>query len=119
MKIQNKHGDVPITILVIGVFSLCTLALLSFYFASVKIGNAFAGVNMLEDINSLAEKIKFYEINNLNLDFGETKNGGVVLNTEKMSGYYSVTGEYKISEGIMFWKKDKNLIKIEYRLSIR
>lgn len=118
-NINNKRGDVPITILVIGVFSVCTLALISFYYASVQVGNAFAGINMLENINSIAEKIKFYEINNLNPELGETKNGDVILNTEKTSEYYSITGEYKISEGIMFWKKDKNLIEIEYRLPLK
>jgi hypothetical protein len=120
MKINrlNKRGDVPITLLVIGVFAICTLALLSFFLANLKIEKAFSGVSLMENVNSIAEKIKFYEINSLNVDFGETKNGDSILKTEKKEDYYSIIGQYKISEGFAFWKKEKNLIEIEYRLPL-
>jgi len=105
---QNKKGDVPITILVVGVFALCTLALITFYFAEIKIQNAFSGLNVAENVNSIAEQLNFYkknnpdEINQIASDNGD---------------YYSIIQEYNISEGVLFWKKDVVLLNIEYRVA--
>ena len=53
---MDKRGDIPITILVIGVFVVCTLALFSF-FSSVKIlSNSFTGLDVIEEMNYKIEK---------------------------------------------------------------
>lgn len=118
-KKMNKKGDVPVTLLVIGVFAVCTLALISFYLASIKITNSFAGVSVMENINSVAEKIRFYESQKLDFNFGTEVNGDITIKTEETQNHYSIIGKYKISEGFLFWKKDKTLVEIEYRLGLR
>ena len=58
--IKNKKGDLPITILVIGVFVVCTLALLNFYIETISDKNFFEGVILIEKVRELSENIKFY-----------------------------------------------------------
>jgi hypothetical protein len=48
---MNKRGDIPLTILVIGVFAVCTLALISFIYSSYLINKAFVGVEIMEKAN--------------------------------------------------------------------
>ena len=58
---SNKKADVPVTILVIGVFALCTLAIFSFFVSSFKSQDSFKGVEVVEEANSLLEEYKFQE----------------------------------------------------------
>jgi hypothetical protein len=48
---MNKRGDIPLTILIIGVFGVCTLALISFFYSSYLINKAFVGVEIMEKAN--------------------------------------------------------------------
>ena len=52
---KNKRGNLPIIILVLGVLAVCSLALLSFYNANLKISNDFSGVKLIEKVNSQIE----------------------------------------------------------------
>lgn len=52
---MNKKGDLPVTILVIGVLIVCTLALISFLHSSSKVGKAFHGINLVEEANTRIE----------------------------------------------------------------
>lgn len=54
--IKNKKGDIPVTILVIGVFVVCTLAIFSFIHASLVINKSFVGVGLMEKANIDIEK---------------------------------------------------------------
>ena len=56
---MNKRGDIPVTILVIGVIAVCTLALFSFYYSSVSVRDSFIGIDIIENLNSFAEELKF------------------------------------------------------------
>ena len=58
---KNKKGDIPITILVIGVFIVCTLTLLNFYFEGFKDTTLFEGVLLIKEVNEFSEDIKFYD----------------------------------------------------------
>lgn len=53
--INNKKGNLPIIILVLGVLAVCSLALLSFYSSNLKVSNNFAGVKLIEKLNSQIE----------------------------------------------------------------
>ena len=53
---KNKKGDIPITVLVIGVFVVCTLAILSFFHSTSLIRNSFVGIDVLEKANIEIEK---------------------------------------------------------------
>jgi hypothetical protein len=54
--IKNKKADVPITILVIGVFAVCTLALFSFSFSVTKINKSFDSLEIMEKTNIQIEQ---------------------------------------------------------------
>jgi hypothetical protein len=51
VKRMNKRGDLPVTLLIIGVFVVCTLALLSFVYSSFRIQKSFVGVEIIEKAN--------------------------------------------------------------------
>ncbi len=88
----NKRGDIPITILVIGVMLVCALALFSFFSSIIKIRNNFVGIGLVEQMNSQVEE--------------------KVFNNENTAGLYL---EKNMSKGILFWKKDVLLFSVEYK----
>lgn len=56
----NKKGDVSLTVLVIGIFLVCVIALFTFTWSDTKFKNRFFGVNTLEEINSDVEQFYTY-----------------------------------------------------------
>jgi len=59
---KNKRGDIPVMILVFGVFAICGLAIISFIIFDGKIfdGRAELSVGVFEGLNSDVEKFYFY-----------------------------------------------------------
>ena len=53
---KNTKGDVPVTILVIGVFVVCTLAVFSFIHSNLVINRSFVGIDIMEKANINIEK---------------------------------------------------------------
>lgn len=47
--LKTKKGDVPVTILVIGVVAICALALFSFFHSTTQIKSFFEGVGKISD----------------------------------------------------------------------
>jgi hypothetical protein len=87
---MNKRGDIPITILVIGVFAVCTLAILSFIASSISLRNSFVGVDVVENVNNQIEFKEFMK--------------------EDASFFYQEINKTQI----LPWKKDELLFSIEY-----
>lgn len=56
----NKRGDIPITILVIGIMVVCALGLYSFYSSTIKTRNNFVGIGLIEAMNAQIEENVFY-----------------------------------------------------------
>jgi hypothetical protein len=48
---MNRRGDLPVTVLVIGVFGVCTLAMLSFFYSSFQVQKALVGIDIMEKSN--------------------------------------------------------------------
>jgi hypothetical protein len=48
---KNKHGDVPITLLVLGIFVVCTLAILTFIRSDMQTKTSFSGIQIMERAN--------------------------------------------------------------------
>ncbi len=88
----NKRGDIPITILVIGVLLVCALAIFSFFSSTIKTRNYFAGVGVVEKMNSQIEE--------------------KIFNGESPDGLYF---EKNVTKGILFWKKEVLLFSAEYK----
>ena len=58
---KNKRGDIPVTILVIGVIAICGLALLSFFSSSFKLEQSFTNVPVMEELNVKIAEYNFYK----------------------------------------------------------
>ncbi|HEB46900.1 MAG TPA: hypothetical protein ENI22_00330 [Candidatus Pacearchaeota archaeon] len=58
--IKNKRGDIPITILVVGILAICLLAIFSFYFSDGNVKKDFAVVGAVEEAKLLKERIDFH-----------------------------------------------------------
>lgn len=59
---KNRHGEIPIVILVIGIFAVCSLALITFYMSNTKFKQSFAGLDLMEKANIQIENQTFHEI---------------------------------------------------------
>ncbi|MDP2673181.1 MAG: hypothetical protein Q8O84_05195 [Nanoarchaeota archaeon] len=79
----NKRGDIPVTILVLGVLAVCSLAIFSFYISGKNSKGEFVNIKIIEKVGYFSEEIKFY--NNLEKDsFQEMK----VFNEGLTMSYY-------------------------------
>ncbi len=56
---MHKKGDIPVTILVLGVVVICCLALLSFFASTIQTRNLFVGINLVEKASSQFEENSF------------------------------------------------------------
>jgi hypothetical protein len=94
---KNKRGDIPIVILVIGVFVVCTLALLSFFNSSIQVKNSFVGIDLIEEMNSQVEKSQFFK--------------------EDVSEFYLEKKKLSSFGEIFFpWTKEKIVFSVKYNL---
>lgn len=57
---KNKKGDIPVTILVVGVVAICILAIVSFYISDRNAKKSF-DIEIVEKAAILGEKIQFYQ----------------------------------------------------------
>jgi hypothetical protein len=53
---KNRRGDIPITILVVGVVLICSIGLISFVSSTTKIRTSFAGIGLVEQLDSQIEE---------------------------------------------------------------
>lgn len=100
--IKNKKGDIPVTILVIGVFAICTLAILSFKFMDIKNTKGFyESIEAIEEMNSQIQKYYFYKnvgVSDLELQefLGIDENQFIEIKKE-IDGETIIKIKYKIS----------------------
>ncbi|MBS3086722.1 hypothetical protein J4422_03405 [Candidatus Pacearchaeota archaeon] len=57
---KNKRGDIPVTILVMGVVAICILAIVSFYISDRDAKKGF-DIELVEKAAVIGEKISFYK----------------------------------------------------------
>jgi len=115
----NKRGDIPITILVIGVVAVCIFTLYSFIFSINQQSESFIGAGTIETIYSVQEELWLDKslnlgqyVDNPSYEF-EDGNGLLVLKIDR--GNKIVKGNYTSQAGYWIFKKDKVLFKIEYK----
>lgn len=58
--IQDKKADISITILVLGVFAICAVAIISFIIVGSSSSNTFSGPETIENLSSNLENFYFY-----------------------------------------------------------
>jgi len=90
---MNRKGDLPITILVIGVLAVCVLALMSFALNDLKDRErTFIGLEKVQEVNINAEK-------------------GLVKQDCDLGKCYKAEN---IDKALFPWEKDIILFKVEY-----
>ena len=60
-NLGSKGGDLPVTLLVIGIFALCGFALLTFFISDFEVTNSFVGINVVEKMVSDVDEYLFYK----------------------------------------------------------
>ena len=110
--LQNRKGDVPTAILVLGTFAVCALALVSFFASSILVETTFFGPDLVEKMNSQVNEYKFYS--SKSLDNNEIRE--ILLLEENF--YINEEGKYfeinKRDEGFWFWEDEKFLFSVKY-----
>ena len=93
--IKNKRGDISITILVIGVIVLCTVALVSFYLIR---GNQVKGVvnsaYSLQETYNMADSVG-YSGEGLHSSYDEVIIGGGEIKKQFLDGDLNITYKFK------------------------
>ncbi len=92
---MNKKGDIPTMVLVIGVFVICIVAIISFKLSSDNFKAGFETSQMVEYVNSISEKVIFYNLNNKD-PINEIEKTIPMTNLEvvESNNLYSITYNY-------------------------
>jgi hypothetical protein len=75
---KNRRADISITLLVIGVFAVCTLALLSFLTYNQRNQGSFANMELFENLSLHADNFYFYVNSGLSADEAAQKIGAQI-----------------------------------------
>ena len=75
---KNKKADIPVMVLVIGVFAICCLAILSFVKIEGDIKESFESIELIEKLNSEMERYFFY------------KNLPALISNDKINEYLNI-----------------------------
>ncbi len=107
---MNKRGDIPITILVIGVFAICGLAMISFFLSVNNQKAGFENIRVIEEIKFENEKYLFYEALGLSeseikdfTGFNKSINGFFAEN--KAKPLFIPVGNYKTVFSVEYYPK--------------
>lgn len=123
----NKRGDISTTILVLGIFAVCSLAIFSFYSSTSSFKENFSGIFVVQKIDSFGEKVKFYQKQEIGKNpeevmdiFGrEIVEGDFSFSGEKIGEDYVLTGDFSKRNFELFGfgiGERKSLIYAEYTL---
>ncbi|HTZ41982.1 MAG TPA: hypothetical protein VMC07_02115 [Candidatus Omnitrophota bacterium] len=110
MALMNKRGDISITLLVIGVFAVCALAILSFILNSQGSQGSFANPEIFENASIQLENYYFYVNSGLTPQEaaqkvgGEIQNNVLILNVQQKDLSAFVAG--------------KTILSVQYRINL-
>ncbi|MCA9487420.1 MAG: hypothetical protein KC516_00485 [Nanoarchaeota archaeon] len=62
---RNKKSNIPIIFFVLGVFLVCSFALLTFFISDFQLSNSFVGLSVVENLNYNLEEYNFYVNQNI------------------------------------------------------
>jgi hypothetical protein len=112
--IKNKRGDLPIIILVLGVFLICMIALGSFLIFENKIKKiVFTGTDIIERASAIEDKYYFYKNTG---KFSEEKIEEILgIQKEEDSKYIYI--EQNSSQGVFGpFGEEKKVASVKYYL---
>ena len=89
---KNKRGDIPVTILVLGVVAVCILAIISFFFSTAKVKSGF-DIDPVREATLIKDNVILYQ----NLGYSNEEINGILNITETSSERYYSLSRGKIS----------------------
>lgn len=105
----NKKANIPIILFVIGVFLVCTFALLTFFLSDFKFSNSFVGVDVTQELGMQYEEYQMYLQNNVPksqlanyFDIRQDSHGEYILLEQKATKYSFVIGSNWKKEVLLF-----------------
>jgi len=135
MPLKNKRGDIPVTILVIGVVAICGLAIFSFIDSADKIQESFVGPGLIENILEIKEEMRFEEkdfsgfewkafTSDHEISFNDIKSNGnsimspfTLAKAKNQRGQIAINVDGDLIKGTYRDRtKDKLLVYVEYNL---
>ena len=102
---KNRKANLSVTILVIGTFAVCALALLSFYVSDSKISTSFVSLHIMHQMNSKIDEYKFYSGRSISLE--TLPNFNIV---EEDGQKWIKIEKKKLASNLLFWKENEKLI---------
>lgn len=110
---MDKKGDIPITILVIGTFLVCSLALITFSISNSSFDKTtLIGVHINEEMNS--------KINDYNFYLSRGYDSSEIKSKLWERNFYWINNHFLINQsktkGYLFWSKREFLFSCNYTL---
>lgn len=114
--IQNKKADVSITILVIGIVAIFTLTISSFLWSNATESRNFAGIGLIETINSVSDEIAFSKNTDFKLDYQNSIDyGNVKISiSQDEKGNIIVSGQSYRKNSLFNNGDEKLLVNVSY-----
>jgi len=94
---KNKKGDIPTTILVLGVVVICVFAIVSFSISLIKVNKNF-DLTAIKEVKLIKEKAEFYE----NIGFSKEEIDSILGIKEDSQGRYVLLDDKIISARYYF-----------------
>jgi hypothetical protein len=108
---KYSHGQLPITVLVVGVLLVCAVALLSFVYFDARFKQSFIGINLAEQVRSDVEQFHAYR----NLKYS-CEDAAKLIDAEYRDGKVFIAVEIKKAQGI-FPRKEIVLVNIKHNFA--
>ncbi len=110
---KNKKADIPIVVLVLGVFFICMMVLSSFYLFKNRMNRTFVGTGIIEKAVAIEDKYYFYkntgkfseqEIEDiLRIQRDEFGNKYVFIEKKSIQGFLGIFGKEKVVASVIYY----------------
>lgn len=107
--LKGKKADIPVTILVLGVFVVCALAIISFVIFENKQKTDPLGIELFEEIHADVEKFYFY-----NHTVFSREEAAEQIGAELNGNQLTIERNKTIKERHWFKREDKKIISVKY-----
>lgn len=108
---MKSKGNLPIVLLVMGVFAVCSIALLTFLIADFRTNNSFVGIGKMFQLQEDLDEYSFLVQNGVSESFLETKYNISEINGEKYFYREELMGGALFKKGV---SKGDLLFSVKY-----
>ncbi len=121
-KIRGKKGDIPITILVIGIFAIFAFTIGSFILSDYIQNQEFDNLNYALEVNEIKEQIYFYKnLGEFNQDIAnkiEQQYDNVEITLDRDNQKITIEKTVIKTSGFSWWKTQNQVMKIKHSFSL-